>query len=76
MSAASIQKKKLMCGSIYDPNLGLLAMSVEVHNLYADPVEIADVGSAARQISKALGLNLQQLISQLSQAKTDGKTAI
>jgi len=69
----NIKKTKLMRGTIYDRNGSVLAMSVPVHTLYADPDEIDDVNSAARVIAKAAGLNTQQLSAQLAQAKADGR---
>ena len=69
----NIKRTKLMRGTIYDRNGSVLAMSVPVRTLYADPTEIEDVNSASRQIAKAAGLNTQQLSAQLSQAKADGK---
>jgi cell division protein FtsI (penicillin-binding protein 3) len=69
----NVKKTKLMRGTIYDRNGSVLAMSVPVRTLYADPTEMADVDTAARQIAKVAGLNSQQLASQLNQAKADGK---
>ena len=69
----NVKKIKLMRGSILDRNGSVLAMSVPVRTLYADPTEIADIDTAARQIAKVAGLNSQQLASQLNQAKADEK---
>src|SRR5690348_3537793 len=62
----NVEKKKLMRGSIVDRNGSLLAVSIPVYTLYADPSEIEDVSSAARQIAKVAGLNSQQLGTQLA----------
>src|SRR5438034_8860860 len=69
----NIKKTKLLRGTIYDRNGRVLAMSVPVKTLFADPTEIDDVQLAAREIAKAAGLNSQKLYAQLNEAKSANK---
>lgn len=69
----NIKKTKAMRGTIYDRNGRVLAMSIPVKTLYADPTEILDIESAARAIAKATGLSAQHVAAQLSNAKSGGK---
>ena len=69
----NIKKKKLPRGSILDRNGRVLAMSVPVKTLFADPAEIEDVAAASKQIAKAIGQNEKQVLSQLKDAKASGK---
>jgi cell division protein FtsI (penicillin-binding protein 3) len=69
----NIKKTKMMRGSIYDRNNSVLAMSVPVKTLYADPTEIEDIDAAAKKVAIAAGLKAQQVASELSEAKEAGK---
>jgi cell division protein FtsI (penicillin-binding protein 3) len=66
----NIKKSKLMRGTIYDRNGAVLAMSVPVQTLYANPNEIDDLQNAAREIAKAAGLDAKTLLAKLNEAKS------
>jgi len=68
-----IKKTKLPRGSILDRNGRVLAMSVPVKTLYANPIEIEDPTGAARQIAKVLGQNEKVIQKQIADAKAAGK---
>jgi cell division protein FtsI (penicillin-binding protein 3) len=66
-----VKRSKLPRGTIYDRNGRVLAMSVTVKTLYADPTEMDDLRASAHTLSKATGLNENALFKQLSEAKDD-----
>ena len=68
-----IKKSKMLRGTIYDRNERALAMSVNVKTLYADPTEISDVETAAKEIAKALKVETGPLLKQLKEGKESGK---
>lgn len=70
---SNIKKKKMPRGSIFDRDGRVLAMSVPVRTLFADPAEIEDIASASKQIAKAIGQNEKQVLNQLKEAKSTGK---
>lgn len=53
-------------GDIVDARDKLLATSIEVYSLYADPKEISDPARAAAALAHALGLDESQLAARLS----------
>jgi cell division protein FtsI (penicillin-binding protein 3) len=65
-----VKSSKLMRGTIYDRNGALLAISVPVRTLFANPTEIEDIPRAAREIAKATGLNSKQLLTKLTEGKS------
>ncbi|MGI8812325.1 MAG: peptidoglycan D,D-transpeptidase FtsI family protein, partial [Pyrinomonadaceae bacterium] len=66
-----VKRTRMPRGTIYDRNGRVLAMSVNVKTLYANPMEIADLPSAARTIAKVItGSNPIQLLKQLKEAKS------
>lgn len=72
----NIKKTKMMRGTIYDRNGAVLAMSVPVRTLFANPTEIEDVPRAAREIAKAAGLDSRQLLAKLTDAKSLEKSYV
>lgn len=64
-----IKHTRTLRGTIYDRNERALAMSLPVKTLYADPSEIENVDTAAKQIATALKLDAKQLTELLRQAK-------
>lgn len=66
-----LKKSRLPRGTIYDRNERVLAMSVNVKTLYANPMEIDDLGDAARSVAKVLGVSAVPLLKQLKDAKED-----
>ncbi len=54
-------------GNIYDRNGHLLATSIPMDSITADPEQIADPKKAALQLSKMLGLSYATLYSELTQ---------
>jgi cell division protein FtsI/penicillin-binding protein 2 len=69
----NVKRTKLPRGTIYDRNGRVLAMSIPVKTLYADPTEIDNVELAAKRISKIDGLKIPQLSAKLNEAKSSGK---
>src|SRR6476469_3236927 len=68
------QRTKQLRGTIYDRNGAVLAMSVEVKTLFANPTEIDDVPKAAADIAKAVHMDSKQLLAKLTAAKSDDKS--
>ena len=68
-----VKKSRLLRGTIYDRNGRALAMSVNVKTLYADPTQIVDLNTAAKDLSKALNINQKQIFTQLKNGKDAGK---
>ena len=66
-----LKKSRMPRGTIFDRNQSILAMSIKVKTLYANPMEIEDLDSAAKVVGKALGVNEKQLLRQLKDAKDD-----
>lgn len=66
-----VKRSRLPRGTIYDRNGRILAMSINVKTLYANPMEMDNLGSAAKAVGKVLGANEAQLFRQLKQAKED-----
>lgn len=71
-----MKQSRMLRGSIYDRNEKLLAMSVRVKTLYADPSEIDDVDGTAKALAKALKLDVNQLAGQIRQGKEGNKRFI
>jgi cell division protein FtsI (penicillin-binding protein 3) len=69
----NIKKTRHLRGTIYDRNGSVLAMSVPVKTLFADPTEIDDTQRAGREIAKAVGLSSQKLTLELENAKNSGR---
>ena len=68
------QRSKQLRGTIYDRNLAVLAMSVEVNTLFVNPTEIEDVPRAASDLSKAAHIDSKQLLAKLAEAKSQNKS--
>lgn len=66
----NIKRSKLPRGSILDRNHRVLALSVYVKTLFADPMVIEDIDAAAARLSDVLGLNRKALYDQLTEAKS------
>ncbi len=62
-------KEKQLRGTIYDRSNRALAMSIRVKSLYADPAEITDIDSAAREIAKALKTKPAEIAAKLKDAR-------
>lgn len=69
----NIKKTKQPRGTIYDRNGRMLAISIPVKTLYADPEEIEDTARASRAIAKAVGGKAGEILTLLNQAKSAGK---
>ena len=48
-------------GKIYDRNFNLLAMSLQVDSIYANPAQIVQKAKVAQELSMLLGVNQEQL---------------
>jgi len=68
-----VKRTRIPRGTIYDRNDRVLAMSVNVKTLYANPMEIENLSDASRTISKVIGVNANKLYKQLRDAKDDGR---
>ncbi len=66
-------KEKLLRGTIYDRAEHALAMSVKAKTLFADPKEIEDLETTAKEVGKALKLKPNDVFKILSEAKESGK---
>jgi cell division protein FtsI/penicillin-binding protein 2 len=66
-------KNKQLRGTIYDRSERALAMSVKTKTLFADPKEIDDVETAARELARVLKLKPNELLKDLREAKDAGK---
>lgn len=69
----NIEKTKLMRGTILDRDDHMLATSIRVNTLIADPSEIDDVEKAAKALAKILKIDERQLLTQLAEAKASKK---
>ncbi len=69
----NIEKTKLMRGTILDRDDHMLATSIRVNTLIADPSEIDDVEKAAKALAKILKIDERQLSTQLAEAKASKK---
>ncbi|MEP7213722.1 MAG: penicillin-binding protein 2 [Acidobacteriota bacterium] len=69
----NLVRSRLPRGTIYDRNGRALAMSVKVNTLYANPMEIDDLASAAKAVGKAVGVKENDVLRQLRAAKEDGR---
>lgn len=58
-------KKKNVRGTIYDRSFKELALSLDRVSLYVRPRDLVDVHGSAGQLSTALGMNEQELLSRL-----------
>ncbi len=68
-----IKKGRLLRGTIYDRDDHILATSVRVKTLYADPLEIDDIEKTAHSLAKTLKIDGSALAKQLSEAKAAKK---
>jgi cell division protein FtsI (penicillin-binding protein 3) len=68
-----LKQSRMLRGTIFDRNERTLAMSLRVKTLYADPLEITEVESAAKSIARVLKLDAKALIAQLNEAKAGKK---
>ncbi len=66
-------KEKQLRGTIYDRSERALAMSVKVKSLYADPAEIEDLETTAKDLAKALKVKTAEILKPLKEAKDAGK---
>lgn len=69
----NIKKTKLLRGTIYDRDDRMLATSVRVKTLFADPTEIDDVDKASKTLAKLLKVDERQISKQLSEGKAANK---
>lgn len=65
-----IKQTKLLRGTIYDRNERMLAISVPVKTLFADPTKIEDIPAAAKILSRALKLNERSLRAELEESRS------
>lgn len=68
-----VKHDKMMRGMILDRDDRVLAMSLPVKTLYANPSEISDIDAAAKLIAKTLKLDANQIAAQLRQGKEGNK---
>lgn len=68
-----VKKTKMLRGTIFDRNKRVLAMSVRVKTLYADPAEIEDIAGTSKEVAKVIGGNASRIQAQLNEAKASGK---
>ena len=66
-------KEKQLRGTIYDRSERALAMSIKVKSLYADPSEVDDVETTAKDLAKALKIKTSDILKPLKEAKDGGK---
>jgi cell division protein FtsI/penicillin-binding protein 2 len=66
-------KSKQLRGTIYDRNERPLAMSVKVKSLYADPREIEDVETTAKEVAAVLKVKPNEILKNLKEGKENGK---
>src|SRR5215213_2509878 len=65
--------EKQLRGTIYDRSERALAMSLKVKSLYADPKEIEDVETAAKEVAKALKVKPNEIAAKIRDAKENNK---
>jgi len=56
-------------GEIYDRQMNPLAMSLAVDSIFADPSEMTEPKTAAELLAPALGLDAQELLGRLTNAR-------
>lgn len=66
-------KSKTLRGSILDREGRVLALSINVKSLYADPSEIDDVAATAKTLAAALKMKPQEIQKTLQDAKNANK---
>lgn len=59
-------KSKMLRGTIYDRSERVLAMSIKVKSLYADPSQIVDIKKTAEKISAVLKIDKKEIIKDLT----------
>ncbi|MFM9903998.1 MAG: peptidoglycan D,D-transpeptidase FtsI family protein [Pyrinomonadaceae bacterium] len=68
-----VKHDRMLRGMILDRDDRVLAMSLPVKTLYANPSEIADTDAAAKTIAKMLKLDAGMIAAQLRQGKEGNK---
>lgn len=71
-----VKNDRMLRGTIYDRNERMLAVSLPVKTLWANPSEMTDIDTAAKTIAKILKLDANQIANQLTQAKEANKKYI
>ncbi|HEX3100575.1 MAG TPA: penicillin-binding protein 2 [Pyrinomonadaceae bacterium] len=71
-----VKNDRMLRGTIYDRNERMLAVSLPVKTLWANPSEMTDIDMAAKTIAKILKLDANQIANQLTQAKEANKKYI
>lgn len=66
-------KTKQLRGTIFDRTERTLAMSVKVKSLYADPREIEDVETTAKEVAKVLKAKPNDILKVLKEGKESSK---
>jgi cell division protein FtsI/penicillin-binding protein 2 len=66
-------REKQLRGTIYDRSGRALAMSVKAKTLYANPFEIADFETTARETAKVLKMNPHEISAKLKAGKENNK---
>ncbi len=69
----NVKKIKSLRGTIYDRDDHMLATSIRVKTLFADPTEIEDIEKASKTLAKVLKLDDREISKQLSEAKAARK---
>ena len=65
------KQSRMARGTIFDRDGRILAMSIKVKTLYANPMEIDDLPAAAKAVGKVLGVSDGPLLKQLKSGKED-----
>lgn len=68
-----VKHDRMLRGTIYDRNQQILAMSLPVKTLYANPSEITDIDGTAKALAKALKVDANQVATQLRQGQQANK---
>ena len=68
-----VKQTRMLRGTIFDRNDRMLATSVRVKTLYADPLEITDTDATAKAVADALKLDALQIAFQIRQGKEANK---
>lgn len=66
-------REKQLRGTIYDRTGRALAMSVRVKTLYANPSEIADLETTAKETARVLNLKPHEILKKLQNGKENNK---
>ncbi|REK13890.1 MAG: penicillin-binding protein 2 [Acidobacteria bacterium] len=69
-------KSKMLRGTIYERDGGVLAMSIQARSLFADPKFIEDEKSVSEKLAKVLDLDRKALAADLKEGRENGRRFI